>query len=564
MFSLIWFLARPFWPLLILVLLVNAVVPEASYENLQQEAEAAAEAGQYGQARRAYEELLDGHPHNIEYHRGYLRNHFRVPKRTGRHTTRDDKAPRNRYERLAASGDARLADIGRYGLGFYHVQEDRYEAALEWYLKINRQDQPFVNNSVGHVLMQLGRLDDAEARFLRELEIDGNRSGAWSNLSRIYDERSDFDSIERLLGDPAAAEHVSSRLARKIHYVRGHWVDYLVIALRPSGYSVVGVAVSLLITAAWFVWLRKLDVYEPEDVRHKLAVLGGAFLLTETAAPLLYDFYAFTLGFDLEGGALSDLLFSIFGIGLIEESIKIVPVLIVIKFSKIIDESVDYVVYASVAALGFALAENIGYLSPAGLDNIFGRAVSATVAHMALSTFAVSGYLYVKFSPYFGREGSPGILSIAVTRPLIPPSESRLKFLSYLYVSLGFAAACLLHGVYDFFLVTDGFWGELAIASFLVLVLKINLYNKMIRNALNRSEFYDAKRGRSVQMFAYITRSFLVILSAQYGLMAAYHGPTLANYDLLATVMFSWFLMAFLLASLGVFEIEKGEWYSPI
>ena len=76
---------------------------------------------------------------------------------------------------------------------------------------------------------------------------------------------------------------------------------------------------------------------------------------------LLYDFFDYSLGFKKSGEVVNDLFYCVFGIGLIEETVKIIPFLLMLKFSRQINESIDYVIYASVSALGFAFMENLIY-----------------------------------------------------------------------------------------------------------------------------------------------------------------------------------------------------------
>lgn len=562
MLALVWFFLRSFWPLGIVVFVANLILPSPQYSGPTEEAEAAVQSGDYGRAKRIYREAADADPLRLEFHRGYLRNHFRLPKYVSRGNSRDDETPRKRYEALAASYDPARADIGRYGIGLYQVEVGRYPQALEWYQRISNKDQPYIHNSIGFVLLRLDRDREAEAEFHREIAIEGNVSGACSNLARLYDLRGDYDSIRRLEENPTSEPYVASSLRRKLRFLGHDWGAYLTLVLTQRSFPPTGVAAAVVISAMWFLWLRRLDFYEPENVVHKLCVLIAAFLLTELLAPLAYDFYDFVLGFNLDGGPWVDLLFCIFGIGFIEETIKILPVLALVRFSGIVNESVDYVIYASVSALGFALAENIGYFGPSGLSDIGGRALSASVAHMALSSIAVSGYVLAKYAPEVGLGLAKASLSLRQSERTSQRRAPMPRRLLYGWTAAGFGAACLLHGIYDFFLVSDGFWGELAVLSFLIFLFKVRTFKRLIGNLLNHSEFYDPKAKRNVDVVKYLSNGVLIILGVQFVLVAWSFGPTLANYSLARTLLFSWLLIAFVLADLGAFQIRKGEWAS--
>ena len=78
----------------------------------------------------------------------------------------------------------------------------------------------------------------------------------------------------------------------------------------------------------------------------------------------------------------NDFIYCILGIGAIEELMKIIPLFLVMFFSKQLKEPIDYVVFASISALGFAFIENLIYFDEAGLKTIQGRSLSSTVTHM--------------------------------------------------------------------------------------------------------------------------------------------------------------------------------------
>ena len=73
------------------------------------------------------------------------------------------------------------------------------------------------------------------------------------------------------------------------------------------------------------------------------------------------DFFELTFNLQMKGDFYHDLIYSSVVIGFVEELVKIIPFLLLLKFFKFIDEPYDYILYASSSALGFAFMENMIY-----------------------------------------------------------------------------------------------------------------------------------------------------------------------------------------------------------
>ena len=168
-------------------------------------------------------------------------------------------------------------------------------------------------------------------------------------------------------------------------------------------------------------------------------------------------------GFTLNGQVLNDLLYCIIGIGVIEELVKIIPVILILKYTRAINEPVDYLIYGSVSALGFAFAENLLYFNSYGPQIIMGGALTAVIFHMFLTSLAAYGLMLKKY------KSSKGILT---------------DFMKY------FLLAAIIHGVYDFWLINPTVH-RFALLSIIILVFCLSFFNTLISNALSNSEFFD-------------------------------------------------------------------------
>jgi hypothetical protein len=120
---------------------------------------------------------------------------------------------------------------------------------------------------------------------------------------------------------------------------------------------------------------------------------------------------------------------------------------------------------------------------------------------------------------------------------------------------LAFGTACVLHGVYDFFLVKG--WGILGV---LILIYCIRKYGIIINCTLNLSEHNMNQAKRRVDLTQYLCYSLAAVVMLQYVIIAVKYGPKSANFNFLGTVFISYFLLYVVLANLRSFEIKKDEW----
>ena len=129
----------------------------------------------------------------------------------------------------------------------------------------------------------------------------------------------------------------------------------------------------------------------------------------------------------------------------VEEWMKFVAARLEIIRSRYFDEPIDAMIYCVIAALGFAAAENIGYIFQ-NTENALGiayfRFISSTLLHTLAS--AILGYFFA-------------LSLIHVAR--------RIWF-----VSIGVALATVLHTLFNFLIITSGEGGH-ALASIMVLMV---------------------------------------------------------------------------------------------
>jgi RsiW-degrading membrane proteinase PrsW (M82 family) len=176
----------------------------------------------------------------------------------------------------------------------------------------------------------------------------------------------------------------------------------------------------------WAAYHWHADRHLPEPPGHLLL----AFFLGIAAFYLGISLYSVLgligLRYDAYSLAESNLpglyAYSVLGIGMIEESVKILPFMLVVLRFKEFDEPIDGIIYASFIALGFSALENIYYLDSLTTAQAYARGFAGPVVHIVFAS--IWGY-------YIGKAHLLG-------KPLLP----------VVLGSLGLTA--VLHGTYDF------------------------------------------------------------------------------------------------------------------
>ena len=188
------------------------------------------------------------------------------------------------------------------------------------------------------------------------------------------------------------------------------------------------VSLGFIPSLAWLFFFLKEDVH-PEPKKMILKVfLGGALI---TFAAIFFQIYLQKIiaFWSLEN--IHPLPFFLFA--LTEEILKFFIVWLIIRKSKFFDEPVDAMIYMIIAALGFALVENIavalniGVVSDA-IGAITVRFVGATLLH-ALSS-AIVGYYWAK-----------GILNSSIRKIMI---------------FKGLIFASIIHTIFNYLIVVSG------------------------------------------------------------------------------------------------------------
>jgi len=219
-------------------------------------------------------------------------------------------------------------------------------------------------------------------------------------------------------------------------------------------------AVSILPGVLWVAYFRSKDVYDPEPTGLLVRTFLTGALMIIPAGIIEAPFRRIILNPPSLGALL---LTSIFAVGFVEEYLKYWVVRRLVYSHDEFNEPVDGVVYALTAGLGFAAFENVLYTMSYGLSVGITRGVVTSIVHASFSGIIGFAMGTAKFAPESVRE-------ITIWRSIV--------------------TASVLHGLYDFLLITEMVSFPLLVG--VVLFLYFGILSR-IGKALRMSPF--AKRG---------------------------------------------------------------------
>jgi RsiW-degrading membrane proteinase PrsW (M82 family) len=489
-------------------------------------------------------EKIKADPNNPDYHFELLEQHFLQ--------TREPLAPPDiaAYNREGArifnyysdlcekKNDAKANDLGNLFLALDYIENGNAEdldAAAFHLRQVDNDKLKYKNFAQGKLMLYQAGTVVAEPYFEEELSVNGYKEGAWEELAIIYAVSGKDDALKELIYSPESKNYVPAEYRYRIYFLNGDLISFyeLRFATMFGELNLWGILGDLLILFTWLFFLRQLSFLSPVKWKHFFLAVGIGALLAMFSW-LLYEFYHHVLHFWSNGEIGNDLLFSFLGIGFIEELVKLIPFLIILRFTKIIKRPVDYLLIASAAGLGFAFFENLLYFSKYGLDVIHSRALTASVSHMASSAIVAYGFVLLKFRY---------------------PKK-------YWIVPVFFLIAVLAHGFYDFWLLNDKVH-RLAIVTLFFFLSEMLVYVSFLNNALNQSTGITKTAELSLntqRLAAFIAGALILVFVLEYIGTCIIYGTTIGNHTLLNSFFSGGYLIFFLSVRLSNIDIIPGEW----
>jgi RsiW-degrading membrane proteinase PrsW (M82 family) len=518
----------------ILTALIGTALIVVNFVFVPYQPESAADKIKYGKIYEMPEWTLAGHEDLLEKYPDSIALHFDYIEFLSTSTLyqRHELVPK--YSTLRYSTDTKKLFLGQIGTALAHAYNGSVLAAENVLNTIPDSEQPYVNYVLGTVRRTTGQKSAAITHFEHEIETTGFTKGAYRQLGRLLYDEGQIGALHTLLQSPEAQKHIGLDIQDEVYFRQAAIGSYVQNLFRQvfTKLNLAGGLAAFLVMLAWLFYVRRLDIYEPEPWKPILITLALGMLFTYFVFPIT-DLLTFVFEFGINGEPLNDFLYCWFAIGVPEELVKIIPVLLLLKFTKRVNEPYDYILYGSVAALGFAFTENLLYYQEDALTNISARALSAVVAHMFFTSIVTYGMLLNKYK---------------LKRPPV------LNFLFF------FAVAAAAHGFYDFWLINE--WAQqFAFVTVIFFLLSIHFWTIFKSNALNNSTFYDPK----VQIDNTKLKSFIVVVLVgivliEYLLVAYSTSPAAANENLVGGITYSGFLIFYIASNFSKFKIQRGKW----
>lgn len=226
---------------------------------------------------------------------------------------------------------------------------------------------------------------------------------------------------------------------------------------------VISVIVSFLLGAVWLNYLLKIESFEPEGRKITLLnFVAGCF------TPLLLEPLVGLTPFIKDISQNNLFYYAMFRVAAIEELVKILPFIFFLAFTNRVNESIDFIKYPAVAAVGFATIENVLYAMHYGADVLNIRGLLCISGHLIYSSMI--GYS-VWFSISFG-------------------------FPIRVFIILGgFVSAVVFHGLYDYFLFSAAsYFSFLSILSVVIMGVAAHLFKNMLYDVIPHSAFYRSSK----------------------------------------------------------------------
>ncbi len=284
----------------------------------------------------------------------------------------------------------------------------------------------------------------------------------------------------------------------------------------------------------WLNYFKKIDILKSERaIDISIAFVIG--FLTPTVS--LWIYLAMEIaGFNFNGQLLNDLFYSIIGVGLTEELMKLVSVMLVFRLlKKRINEPIDYLIYAGIVALGFSIRENFIYYNNYGSQVITGRTFISCLTHIINTSICVYGlYRYQIF--HKGRPIPNALVAITM--------------------------AVFSHGLFDFFLTQPVIGNITPFLSTILYLIGINLWVQMINNAINYSPFFNyEKLGSITKLYKNVIFWYIALLVIEFSYALYYVDLTFATKDLLKNILKEGVLMTIVTLRISRLKINKRKYF---
>lgn len=513
------------------IILFN-IFPEPQFTTIENEIEFYSSRENELKATNAAIKLLKTDSQNLVYHAVFLDHFLKMEGRDKYLLSQDflflQKDPSNYYKRQMVSSDEKIQDIGYYGWIRYELflnPDEEMENLLDSITKFNDPGKSRVYELKGDVWQ---RLDTQKAIEFYKKEITVNSSNA-RTINFLVTQLVIIKEYEEALRYMQLAElrqiKVNSTLKRYISYHLGfkEWMSSIYQPVFTSS-RLKEITVAALVVILWMFFILFVDVFKEVRIKVKIIVPLLAVVITPLTL-MLYDVVDFQFRIFQEDTLWKE----IFVTGLLEETIKIFPVLLSLLFFRKSFISPFTLLGASmVSSLYFSFEENIIYFKDYYDTTIIAsRSIYSTTMHIISGAFVVYGIVLFRHAKK-----------------------------SFLYVPLFFLLGISIHGIYNYSLMTG-----YNLFTVILLIAGTFSLSSFMNNSLNNSEKFDETKAISINKPALLIISgFSIIILAEFILNSYSYGFSEGESVFTASLIKCGALILVFSFSLTRFELEKGKW----
>ena len=441
------------------------------------------------------------------------------------------------YDSYLKDSDSTIQDIGKIILGIFYTDIEDYSRAISLLEKVKVHSK-YYNYALGKCLARtedFANYKSADSLLNLSLSGDFPLVESYNELAILNYHFSKKSKLSKLIHTPKAYKYISDYPKRMVFMRNHNYLNYwnVIFVNEVSHYGILGFVSSALIFIIWFTYLRKIDFFEKEKFIN-VAIVSIMSMISVFLVYPLGDILRDVFGYFSSKNPTEDFIHIVISIGMIEELVKIIPVLIILRFKKVINEPFDYIFYCSISAISFAFIENLQYIQESSLPNINARGFMACVAHMVFSSTIGYGLMFIKFNEY---------------------KKVRDRVLIFIFF---FVLASLMHGFYDFWLINK--WAQsyrwITVVFF---ILSIHIWHVYANNSLNITSFYDPKiKIKNDHLKFYLILSLIGLLMFSYVVNGIDRGGVFGSQHILYSVIIYGYLILYLTFSFSRFEIVRG------
>jgi len=470
--------------------------------------------------------LLDSLNISNNYNRIYY--HYKIIKSLQNSKNYNDVDMNMFYKNFESKTNIKNNEIYNLYLFISNYFNDKVKAK-EIYFEKNLSKIKYTNYYMS--LLYKNDFEKSKQYLLKEIENNGLVKTSYIQLAKLSIANKKYNVAYKIITNKNTKNYIPLYLKANIEFLNGYYLKSLVTEYYRSYKETtkIGFVAAFLIMFIWFVFLYRMDIYEKEKISLLVFIFIFGALLANVSL-LVYDYFHFYLNFYLTGDKINDLLFSIFGIGFIEETIKLIPFLFIYLFlRKQLNEPYDYLLFIMISALGFSFVENMMYFDKGVIHTISVRAVVSSIAHLFFSATLIYGIILYKY---------------------------KYKKLAWFFAPLYYILAIISHGFFDYLLF---FNYEIIFAFYFLIITKIFL--TYINNALNNSSFFDYH----IKLNTKKTRQFLavglsIIFALEHFYSSWYYNRNSLYNQSDIFLLPSIFVLIFLADNFSHFDLVKGKW----